>query len=73
MLSCFNNVDRQRNNKIIATVHNPKSVKFNKFYIYKYINVYNKLDNTVKLKSIKGFKKEIKLYLRAGTISDTMD
>ena len=73
MLSYFNNVDRQRNNKIIATVHNPKSVKFNKFYIYKYINVYNKLDNTVKLKSIKGFKKEIKLYLRAGTISDTMD
>ena len=45
----------------------------NNFYIYKYTKIYNSLDQYIRDKTPKGFKNEIKLIIRAGTISDTMD
>ena len=43
------------------------------FYIYKYSKIYNSLDKTLTNKQTKGFKNEIKLMIRAGTLNDTMD
>ena len=57
----------------MTTTYIPTSVKLNNFYVYKYLKIYNKLDPSIKMKSIKNFKKEIKMMIRAGTISDTMD
>ena len=67
----FNNKDRKV--KRVATKYIPLSTKMNNFYIYKYSKIYNSLDQYIKDKSVKGFKKEIKLIIRAGQISDTMD
>ena len=41
--------------------------------IYKYSKIYNSLDKTLTDKKTKGFKNELKLMIRAGTLNDTMD
>ena len=73
MTKYFKSRERLRKGNTIATNIIPLSVKFQNFYIYKYTKIYNKIDNSVRLKNPKGFKNEIKLMVSAGTISDSMD
>ena len=73
MTKYFKSRERLRKGNTIATNIIPLSVKLQHFYIYKYTKIYNKIDNTVRLKNPKGFKNEIKLMVSAGTISDSMD
>ena len=65
--------NRERKGQPTATKVIPLSSKLNNFYIYKYTKIYNKLPQDVRQKKIKGLKNEIKLMVKAGTISDTMD
>ena len=73
MLIYFKNNERLRKGNTIATNLIPLSVKLNNFYIYKFCKVYNKIDQSVRSKQPKGFKNEIKMMVKAGTIPDTMD
>ena len=73
LIGYFRNNNNQRSVKLLTTKYKPKTKKFLSFYIYKYFEIYNNLDTYIKLKSTNGFKQEIKLMLRAGTIPDTMD
>ena len=50
----------------------PENIKYINFFINKYIKQYNLLDGKLKSKSIKQFKKEIKLEI-PNQNSDTMD
>ena len=73
MLSYFKINDKARKVKKVATNYIPLSTKLNNFYIYKYLKIYNSIDQDILKKSVKGFKNEIKLSIRAGTINDSMD
>ena len=73
MVSYFRTNSKDRKVKSVTTKYIPKSTKMNNFYIYKYTKIYNSLDQYIRDKTPKGFKNEIKLIIRAGTISDTMD
>ena len=73
LLQYFKSNNRERKGQTTANKYIPTSVKFKNFYIYKYTKIYNKITHDVRSKKVKGFKKEIKLMVKAGTISDTMD
>ena len=73
MTKYFKNRERERKCDTIVTTYIPISAKMNDFYIYKFTKIYNKIDLEVRSKKLKGFKNEIKLMTRAGTVSDTMD
>ena len=73
MMSMFKDPERVRVSAKITTNYIPKTLKFQQFYIYKYLSTYNNLDTATKKKSNTSFKKEIKSILRYRPISDTMD
>ena len=73
LLSYFKINNKARKVKKVATSYIPLSTKLNNFYIYKYLKIYNSIDQDILKKSVKGFKNEIKLSIRAGTINDSMD
>ena len=56
----------------ISLKHIPKNIKYTNFFINKYLKHYNLLEGKLKTKSIKQFKKEIKLEI-PNQICDTMD
>ena len=73
MVSLYRINTNERKVKNVATKYIPLSTKMKNFYIYKYSKIYNSLDQYIKDKTYKGFKNEMKLIIRAGTISDSMD
>ena len=73
MTQLFKNSEKMRKGNTIVTKYIPLSVKNSNFYIYKYVKVYNKIDQTLRAKQPKNFKTEIKMMVKAGTVSDTMD
>ena len=73
LLSVFRIDNSECKVKTSTTVYKPTSIKLKNFYLYKYAKIYNNLDPYIKKKSVNGFKNEIKLMIRAGTIIDTMD
>ena len=73
MTQLFKNPEKMRKGSTIATKYIPLSVKMSKFFIYKYIKTYNNIDKNVRAKQPKQFKNEIKLMVKAGTVSDSMD
>ena len=73
MVSLYRINTNERKVKNVATKYIPLSTKMKNFYIYKYSKIYNLLDQYIKDKMYKGFKNEMKLIIRAGTISDSMD
>ena len=73
MVSYFRLNNNERKVKNISTKYIPTTEKMKKFYIYKFSKLYNSIDQYIKDKTIKGFKNEIKMCIRAGTINDTMD
>ena len=72
MVSYFR-LNNERKVKNISTKYIPTTEKMKKFYIYKFSKIYNSIDQYIRDKTIKGFKNEIKMCIRAGTINDTMD
>ena len=73
MVSLYRINTNERKVKHLATKYIPLTTKMKNFYIYKYTKIYNGLDQYIKDKTYKGFKNEMKLIIRAGTISDSMD
>ena len=73
LLLYFKINDKARKVKKVATNYIPLSTKLNNFYIYKYLKIYNLIDMDILKKSVKGFKNQIKLSIRAGAINDSMD
>ena len=73
LLSYFRINTKERKVKTTATIYTRTSVKLRNFYLYKYSKIYNRLDPSIKSKSIIYFKKEIMMMIKAGTISNTMD
>ena len=72
-MSLFKSNEKERKVKTVTTNYLPLTTKMSNFYIYKYSKIYNSLDKTLANKQTKGFKNEIKLMIRAGTLNDTMD
>ena len=72
-MSLFRSHAKERKAKTITTNYLPLTTKMSNFYIYKYSKIYNSLDKTLTDKKTKGFKNELKLMIRAGTLNDTMD
>ena len=73
IFNLFRDIKNRRITQDITTKYIPKTVKFSKFFIYKYIKEYNLLDKYIKEKSINQFKKELKTILMYRPISDTHD
>ena len=73
MTQLFKNPEKMRKGSTIATKYIPLSVKMSKFFIYKYIKTYNNIHKNVRAKQPKQFKNEIKMMVKAGTVSDSMD
>ena len=62
-----------RTNTQLTTQYIPKTEHFKKFYIYKHLKLYNKMDTDIKSKSIIGFKNEMRQRLLYKPVSDTCD
>ena len=73
LVSLFRSSAKERKAKTVTTNYLPLTTKMSNFYIYKYSKIYNSLDKTLTDKKTKGFKNELKLMIRAGTLNDTMD
>ena len=73
LVSLFRSSEKERKAKTVTTNYLPLTTKMSNFYIYKYSKIYNSLDKTLTDKKTKGFKNELKLMIRAGTLNDTMD
>ena len=58
MMSIYKDPERVRVSAKITTNYIPKTLKFQQFYIYKYLSTYNNLDTAIKKKSITSFKND---------------
>ena len=73
MLTLFRVTPTTRNIADISTKYIPTTEKFKKNYIYKNTKIYNNLESSLKNKSVKAFKKELKLTLLNRPIHDSYD
>ena len=64
ILQLFSNITLTRTSKDIALKYTPRTTKFQKFYLYSGLKIYNKLPQNLKSKSIKSFKKLSKRWLK---------
>ena len=73
LYNMFRIKDNNREVTNITTKYIPKTEKSKKFFIYKYIGIYNKLDTYITKKSNKEFKKEMKLIYLYNPVHDSYD
>ena len=72
LLNLFNNIALTRTTKNIALKYTPRTTKFQKFYLFSGLKIYNNLPPNIKLKSISIFKKLSKKWLMNG-VNDSND
>ena len=74
IIKLFSNITLTRTTKDISLKYTPRTTKFQKFYLYSGLKLYNKLPTNLKNKSIQSFKKLSKKWLIQQTgVNDSND
>ena len=72
LIQLFNNIALTRTTKNLSLKYTPRTTKFQKFYLFSGLKIYNNLPPIMKLKSIPIFKKLSKKWLING-VNDSND
>ena len=73
MTQMFRFQENTRSKSKISLRYTPKNNRYKNFYICKYLDIYNEITNSEKVKSSKSFKQYIKNWIRSGLPCDTHD
>ena len=74
IVQLFNNIALTRTTKDLSLKYTPRTTKFQKFYLYSGLKIYNNLPSNLKNKSIQTFKKLSKKWLmKQNGVKDSND